>query len=150
MPDALHAEAGRLQGPARGHPVRLPRDDRRPGPAARAHHRAERRTRTSGPTAWTASPPPPGRSSSCYGHEDRLRVEHPDCGHDFPPEMRETAYKLFDAVLAIGPKPCPLVLTVRPPHGGRRQSEPGASHDPRPQNPQGQVSAPEAAAVILA
>lgn len=33
------------------------------------------------------------------GHEDRLRVEHPDCAHDFPPEMREAAYKLFDAVL---------------------------------------------------
>lgn len=35
-----------------------------------------------------------------YGQEQRLRVEHPDCGHDFPPEMREAAYKLFDAVLA--------------------------------------------------
>ena len=35
-----------------------------------------------------------------HGHEDRLRVEHPDCTHDFPPEMRETAYKLFDSVLA--------------------------------------------------
>jgi hypothetical protein len=35
-----------------------------------------------------------------FGHENRLRVEHPDCGHDFPPEMRETAYKLFDKVLA--------------------------------------------------
>jgi dienelactone hydrolase len=35
-----------------------------------------------------------------YGHEDRLRVEHPDCGHDFPPEMREAAYKLIDSVLA--------------------------------------------------
>lgn len=34
------------------------------------------------------------------GHEDRLRVEHPDCNHDFPPEMRELAFKLFDAVLA--------------------------------------------------
>jgi hypothetical protein len=34
------------------------------------------------------------------GHEDRLRVEHPDCGHDFPAPMREAAYKLFDAVLA--------------------------------------------------
>ena len=31
-----------------------------------------------------------------HGHENRLRVEHPDCGHDFPPEMREAAYKLFD------------------------------------------------------
>jgi dienelactone hydrolase len=35
-----------------------------------------------------------------YGHEDRLRLEHPDCGHDFPPEMREAAFKLFDKVLA--------------------------------------------------
>jgi hypothetical protein len=34
-----------------------------------------------------------------YGHEDRLRVEHPDCPHDFPPEMRQEAYKLFDDVL---------------------------------------------------
>lgn len=34
-----------------------------------------------------------------YGHPDRLRVEHPDCPHDFPPQMRETAYNLFDAVL---------------------------------------------------
>jgi len=34
-----------------------------------------------------------------HGHTDRLRVEHPDCEHDFPAEMRETAYKLFDAVL---------------------------------------------------
>jgi acetyl esterase/lipase len=33
------------------------------------------------------------------GHEDRLRVEHPDCEHDFPPEMREVAYVLFDKVL---------------------------------------------------
>lgn len=35
-----------------------------------------------------------------FGHEARLRVEHPDCGHDFPPEMREAAYTLFDKVLA--------------------------------------------------
>lgn len=35
-----------------------------------------------------------------YGAEDGLRIEHPKCGHDFPPEMREAAYKLFDAVLA--------------------------------------------------
>lgn len=33
------------------------------------------------------------------GHEDRLQVEHPDCAHDFPPEMREAAYRLFDKVL---------------------------------------------------
>jgi dienelactone hydrolase len=35
-----------------------------------------------------------------YGHADRLRVEHPDGGHDFPNDMREAAYKLFDSVLA--------------------------------------------------
>jgi dipeptidyl aminopeptidase/acylaminoacyl peptidase len=34
-----------------------------------------------------------------HGQENRLRVEHPDCPHDFPPEMREAAYKLLDAVL---------------------------------------------------
>ena len=34
-----------------------------------------------------------------YGKPDNLRVEHPDGGHDFPPAMRERAYKLFDAVL---------------------------------------------------
>ncbi len=34
-----------------------------------------------------------------HGQPDRLRVEHPDCGHDFPPEMRELAYRLFDTVL---------------------------------------------------
>lgn len=33
-----------------------------------------------------------------HGREDRLRVEHPDCAHDFPPEMRELAYRLFDEV----------------------------------------------------
>ena len=37
-----------------------------------------------------------------YGLHDvpgNLMVEHPDCEHDFPPEMREQAYALFDAVL---------------------------------------------------
>ncbi len=34
-----------------------------------------------------------------YGQPTKLRVVHPDCDHDFPVEMRETAYKLFDAVL---------------------------------------------------
>jgi dienelactone hydrolase len=33
-------------------------------------------------------------------HPNRLRVEHPDCGHDFPQEMRELAYRLFDTILA--------------------------------------------------
>jgi hypothetical protein len=34
-----------------------------------------------------------------HGQENRLRLEHPDCGHDFPPEMRAAAYELFDKVL---------------------------------------------------
>jgi acetyl esterase/lipase len=34
-----------------------------------------------------------------YGHSERLEVEHPDCEHDFPTEMRERAYRLFDEVL---------------------------------------------------
>jgi hypothetical protein len=39
------------------------------------------------------------RVYNLYGHPERLRVEHPDCGHDFPMEMRDTAYELFDKVL---------------------------------------------------
>lgn len=34
-----------------------------------------------------------------YGQGNRLRVEHPDCPHDFPKEMRELAYKLFESDL---------------------------------------------------
>jgi dienelactone hydrolase len=34
-----------------------------------------------------------------YGYPDRLRVEHPDCEHDFPDDMRELAYRQIDAVL---------------------------------------------------
>jgi hypothetical protein len=36
------------------------------------------------------------------GQSDRLRVEHPDCDHDFPDEMRAAAYQLFDDVLKAG------------------------------------------------
>jgi hypothetical protein len=38
-----------------------------------------------------------------YGHPERLRLEHPDCEHDFPPEMRDAAYALFDRVLRQTP-----------------------------------------------
>ena len=31
-----------------------------------------------------------------YEHRERLLVEHPDCAHDFPPEMRERAYRLLN------------------------------------------------------
>jgi hypothetical protein len=34
-----------------------------------------------------------------FGHSSRLRVEHPECEHDFPSEMREAAYRMFDTVL---------------------------------------------------
>ncbi|MEZ6113622.1 MAG: prolyl oligopeptidase family serine peptidase [Pirellulaceae bacterium] len=34
-----------------------------------------------------------------HGQPERLRVLHPDCEHDFPPEMRDEAYRLFDEVL---------------------------------------------------
>jgi dienelactone hydrolase len=34
-----------------------------------------------------------------YGHPERLEVEHPDCAHDFPPEMHALAFALFDKVL---------------------------------------------------
>jgi dienelactone hydrolase len=30
-----------------------------------------------------------------HGAEHNLRVEHPDCGHDFPPEMRREAYEFL-------------------------------------------------------
>lgn len=34
-----------------------------------------------------------------YGATVRLRVVHPDCPHDFPPEIREEAYAWIDSVL---------------------------------------------------
>ena len=34
-----------------------------------------------------------------YGMPQNLRVEHPDCGHDFPVEMRTLAYKVLDETL---------------------------------------------------
>jgi dienelactone hydrolase/predicted neuraminidase len=33
------------------------------------------------------------------GAEGGIEVEHPDCDHDFPDEMRERAYSLFESVL---------------------------------------------------
>jgi len=38
-----------------------------------------------------------------HGRSDRLRVLHPEGGHDFPAAMREEAYKLFDSVLIQPP-----------------------------------------------
>jgi dienelactone hydrolase len=34
-----------------------------------------------------------------HGAQQRLRVEHPDCGHDFPVEMRQIAYETLDQQL---------------------------------------------------
>ncbi len=34
-----------------------------------------------------------------YGHGERLAVLHPNCDHDFPPEMRQAAYQMFDVAL---------------------------------------------------
>ncbi len=34
-----------------------------------------------------------------YGATTNLRVEHPDCEHDFPAAQRETAFQLFDSAL---------------------------------------------------
>jgi pimeloyl-ACP methyl ester carboxylesterase len=33
------------------------------------------------------------------GKPDHLVVEHPDCGHDFPPDVRERCYRFFDCYL---------------------------------------------------
>jgi len=34
-----------------------------------------------------------------YDARNRLHVVHPDCGHDFPAEIRTAAYKFLDNVL---------------------------------------------------
>jgi dienelactone hydrolase len=34
-----------------------------------------------------------------YGAEKKLQVEHPDCGHDFPDEMRKKGYELMEKTL---------------------------------------------------
>ena len=31
-----------------------------------------------------------------YQASENLHAEHPDCGHDFPPEIRETAYRFLE------------------------------------------------------
>ena len=36
-----------------------------------------------------------------HGAATWLQVEHPDCEHDFPDALRETAYHLFDSVLKL-------------------------------------------------
>jgi len=36
--------------------------------------------------------------------DDRLVVEHPGCGHDFPPDVRERAYRFLDKQLRLAPR----------------------------------------------
>ena len=36
-----------------------------------------------------------------YGASDSVRAVHPDCGHDFPPEVRESAYRFIDVTFGI-------------------------------------------------
>ncbi|MCO6455254.1 MAG: alpha/beta hydrolase [Pirellulaceae bacterium] len=36
------------------------------------------------------------------GGEGKLQVEHPDCDHNFPDEMRDAAYRLIDSTLRAG------------------------------------------------
>lgn len=36
-----------------------------------------------------------------FGAADRLQVRYPDSGHDFPPEVREEAYRFVDRVLKV-------------------------------------------------
>ena len=35
-----------------------------------------------------------------HGVPERLRVEHPDCEHDFPDAMRERAYRIIEENLS--------------------------------------------------
>jgi len=56
-----------------------------------------------------------------YGVPERLRVEHPDCDHDFPDVIRQMAYRVFDSVLAFErtnvlgrPQEEPAILDVPP------------------------------------
>lgn len=36
-----------------------------------------------------------------YEEPERLRIEHPDCGHRFPPELRQMAYQFIDTQLGV-------------------------------------------------
>ena len=38
-----------------------------------------------------------------FGKSQNLQANYPDCGHDFPPEVRKVAYKFFDRHLKHTP-----------------------------------------------
>ena len=76
------------------------------------------------------------------GHPERLRVEHPDCGHDFPDEMRQAAYTLFDSVLPAGEKETHWVDAKRLDVEGKGWSETKAFYDRLPAKADGVVRPP--------
>lgn len=45
-----------------------------------------------------------GKVFSLLDARDRLLVRYPDCGHDFPPEIRREAYKFIDKILGHTPQ----------------------------------------------
>jgi len=97
VPDALHAEAGRLQGPARGHPFDSTRMIGALAPAAHAHiaptEGFELPRRQRGP----ASSPPPACLQALRPRAAAAASASPTAGTT-PAQMREAAYKMFDEV----------------------------------------------------
>ena len=49
----------------------------------------------------------------CLGAADRLVVEHPDCGHAFPPASRAAAFAFLDEALGFEPRPTRNVAMVQ-------------------------------------
>jgi len=89
-----------LDGKGKAHPVRTVSDWKR----RRAHILAnmqqvmgtmpDRGRRV--PTGWSHKGYMP-RIAEVYGKDP-----HPDCEHDFPPEVREAAYRFVDRALQVG------------------------------------------------
>jgi hypothetical protein len=69
-----------------------------------------------------------------YAHPERLRLEHPDCGHDFPADVRAAAYALFDSVLKFDETRERSASAARstPDRQELGKQEPGAAVETRP------------------
>ena len=96
VPDPLHAPAGRLSRAAAGHSLRLSRIDWRAGardPSLNAPLRDSNFRSQSVDQVVNAAC---RRSDRPNGVPQNLRVEHPDCEHDFPLEVRDAAYRFLD------------------------------------------------------
>jgi hypothetical protein len=39
-----------------------------------------------------------------FGATDKLQARYPECGHDFPPDVREESYQFLDQVLKHQPR----------------------------------------------